>query len=125
MFPGWFATPTDGPTLPFISRVNQIRRENPALQHRLRRGLARHENQGLMAYAKQHAGQRRDLRRQPRRPPRAGGQPSRSRPTWACCRPSPSTTSSRASASTGASARTTRDSTRGRARRTSSRWRPT
>ena len=46
----------DGPMLPFISRINQVRRENPALQHLSDVAWLDTQNEGLMAYAKQHAG---------------------------------------------------------------------
>ena len=46
----------DGPMLPFIARVNQIRRENPALQHLSNVAWLETHNDQLMAYAKQHGG---------------------------------------------------------------------
>jgi len=46
----------DGPMLPFIARVNQIRRENPALQHLSNVAWLETHNEQLMAYVKQHAG---------------------------------------------------------------------
>jgi starch synthase (maltosyl-transferring) len=44
----------DGPMLPFIARVNQIRRENPALQHLSNVAWLETHNDQLMAYVKQH-----------------------------------------------------------------------
>jgi starch synthase (maltosyl-transferring) len=44
----------DGPMLPFISRINQIRRENPALQHLSNVAWLDTQNDQLMAYVKQH-----------------------------------------------------------------------
>jgi starch synthase (maltosyl-transferring) len=46
----------DGPMLPFIARVNQIRRENPALQHLSDVAWLDTQNDQLMAYVKQHGG---------------------------------------------------------------------
>jgi starch synthase (maltosyl-transferring) len=46
----------DGPMLPFIARVNEIRRENPALQHLTGVAWLETANEQLMAYVKQHAG---------------------------------------------------------------------
>jgi starch synthase (maltosyl-transferring) len=46
----------DGPMLPFIARVNHIRRENPALQHLSNIAWLETQNDQLMAYVKQHAG---------------------------------------------------------------------
>ena len=46
----------DGPMLPFIARVNQIRRENPALQHLSDVAWLETQNDQLMAYVKQYAG---------------------------------------------------------------------
>ncbi len=60
--------------LPFIARVNEIRRENPALQHLSGVAWLETANDQLMAYVKQHAGNAMIVRRQPRPAPRAGGQ---------------------------------------------------
>jgi starch synthase (maltosyl-transferring) len=46
----------DGPMLPFIARVNEIRRENPALQHLSDVAWLDTQNDQLMAYVKQYAG---------------------------------------------------------------------
>jgi starch synthase (maltosyl-transferring) len=46
----------DGPMLPFIARLNHIRRENPALQVLTGLTFLETHNEGLIAYAKQHAG---------------------------------------------------------------------
>jgi starch synthase (maltosyl-transferring) len=46
----------DGPMLPFIARVNAIRRENPALQHLSNVAWLDTHNDQLMAYVKQHGG---------------------------------------------------------------------
>jgi starch synthase (maltosyl-transferring) len=46
----------DGPMLPFIARVNQIRRENPALQYLTNVAWLDTQNDQLMAYVKQHGG---------------------------------------------------------------------
>jgi starch synthase (maltosyl-transferring) len=46
----------DGPMLPFIARVNQIRRENPALQHLSNVAWLETYNDQLMAYVKQQEG---------------------------------------------------------------------
>jgi starch synthase (maltosyl-transferring) len=46
----------DGPMLPFIARVNEIRRENPALQHLSNIAWLDTQNDQLMAYLKQHGG---------------------------------------------------------------------
>jgi starch synthase (maltosyl-transferring) len=46
----------DGPMLPFIARVNEIRRENPALQHLSNIAWLETQNDQLMAYLKQHGG---------------------------------------------------------------------
>ncbi|MBA3406786.1 MAG: alpha-1,4-glucan--maltose-1-phosphate maltosyltransferase [Solirubrobacterales bacterium] len=46
----------DGPMLPFMARVNQIRRENPALQQLTGVAWLETANDQLMAYVKQHAG---------------------------------------------------------------------
>ena len=46
----------DGPMLPFIGRMNQIRRENPALQHLSDVAWLDTQNDQLMAYIKQYAG---------------------------------------------------------------------
>jgi starch synthase (maltosyl-transferring) len=46
----------DGPMLPFIARVNAIRRENPALQHLSDVAWLDTQNDQLMAYVKQYAG---------------------------------------------------------------------
>ena len=42
--------------LPFIARVNQVRRENPALQHLSDVAWLDTQNDQLMAYIKQYAG---------------------------------------------------------------------
>jgi starch synthase (maltosyl-transferring) len=42
--------------LPFIARLNHIRRENPALQVLTGLTFLETHNEGLIAYAKQHAG---------------------------------------------------------------------
>jgi len=44
----------DGPMLPYIQRMNQIRRENPALQHLSNVGWLDTYNDQVMAYLKQH-----------------------------------------------------------------------
>ena len=44
----------DGPMLPYIQRMNQIRRENPALQHLSTVGWLDTYNDQVMAYLKQH-----------------------------------------------------------------------
>jgi starch synthase (maltosyl-transferring) len=46
----------DGPMLPFIARVNEIRRENVALQHLSDVAWLDTQNDQLMAYVKQYAG---------------------------------------------------------------------
>jgi starch synthase (maltosyl-transferring) len=46
----------DGPMLPFIGRMNAIRRENPALQHLSDVAWLETQNDQLMAYVKQYAG---------------------------------------------------------------------
>jgi starch synthase (maltosyl-transferring) len=46
----------DGPMLPFIGHVNEIRRENVALQHLSDVAWLDTQNDQLMAYVKQHAG---------------------------------------------------------------------
>src|SRR4029079_9872714 len=46
----------DGPMLPFIARVNEIRRENPALQYLSNLAWLEPQNDQLMAYLKQHGG---------------------------------------------------------------------
>ena len=46
----------DGPMLPFIARVNRIRRENPALQYLSDVAWLDTQNDQLMAYVKQHGG---------------------------------------------------------------------
>ncbi len=46
----------DGPMLPFIARINQVRRENPALQYLSNVAWLDTQNDNLMAYHKQHAG---------------------------------------------------------------------
>ena len=46
----------DGPMLPFMARVNEIRRANPALQQLSDVAWLETANDQLMAYAKQHAG---------------------------------------------------------------------
>jgi starch synthase (maltosyl-transferring) len=46
----------DGELLPMIQRVNQARRENPALQHLSNVTFLGTENEALLAYAKQSAG---------------------------------------------------------------------
>jgi starch synthase (maltosyl-transferring) len=46
----------DGPLLPFIQTVNQVRRENPALQHFANITFLDTHNDGLIAYAKQAQG---------------------------------------------------------------------
>ena len=46
----------DGPMLPFIARVNQIRHENVALQHLSDVAWLDGQNDQLMAYVKQYAG---------------------------------------------------------------------
>jgi len=46
----------DGPLLPFIRTVNEIRRENPALQHFANVTFLDTQNDGLIAYAKQAQG---------------------------------------------------------------------
>ena len=68
-----------GRCCPFIARVNQIRRENPALQHLSNIAWLETHNDQLMAYVKQHGGNAIDHRRQPRPAPRAGGQRDRAR----------------------------------------------
>jgi len=45
-----------GPMLPFFSRLNQIRRESPALQVLTGTHFLETHNEGLVAYARQHAG---------------------------------------------------------------------
>ena len=64
----------DGPMLPFIARVNEIRRENPALQHLSDVAWLDTANEALIAYVKTWGGNRDHRRRQPRSPPRPGGQ---------------------------------------------------
>ena len=44
----------DGPMLPYIQRMNQIRRENPALQHLSNVAWLDTYNDQVMAYLKQH-----------------------------------------------------------------------
>ena len=57
-----------------IRRLNEIRRENPALQQlSQRRASSRPSNDALVAYAKQAPRQHGDRRRQPRPAQRAGG----------------------------------------------------
>jgi len=46
----------DGPMLPFIGRINEIRRRNPALQHLSDVAWLDTQNDQLMAYLKQYAG---------------------------------------------------------------------
>jgi starch synthase (maltosyl-transferring) len=46
----------DGPLLPMAQRLNQIRRENPALQHLSNITFLETANEALIAYAKQTAG---------------------------------------------------------------------
>jgi starch synthase (maltosyl-transferring) len=46
----------DGPMLPFVARLNDIRRENPALQVLTGLTFLETHNEGLIAYVKQHAG---------------------------------------------------------------------
>ncbi len=46
----------NGPMLPFIQRLNQIRRNNPALQVLTGLTFLETHNEGLIAYTKQHAG---------------------------------------------------------------------
>ena len=46
----------DGPMLPFIARINQVRRDNPALQYLSDVSWLETQNDNLMAYLKQHAG---------------------------------------------------------------------
>ncbi len=46
----------DGPMLPFIAQLNEIRRENPALQHLSNVAWLDTQNDNLMAYLKQHEG---------------------------------------------------------------------
>ena len=46
----------DGPMLPFIARVNAVRRENPALQHLSNVAWLDTQNDQLMAYVKQRGG---------------------------------------------------------------------
>jgi starch synthase (maltosyl-transferring) len=46
----------DGPLLPMIRRLNEIRRENPALQHFSNIRFLDAQNDNLIAYAKQHPG---------------------------------------------------------------------
>ena len=46
----------DGPMLPFIRRLNEIRRENPALQIVTGTSFLETHNDGLVAYARQHVG---------------------------------------------------------------------
>jgi starch synthase (maltosyl-transferring) len=46
----------DGPLLPMIRRLNEIRHENPALQHLSNVFWLETRNDALMAYAKQHPG---------------------------------------------------------------------
>ena len=108
--------------LPFIARVNEIRRENPALQHLSDIAWLDTANESLIAYIKTLGRQPRSSSRSTstRTTPRRAA--SRSPRTSGCRRPSGSPICSRASASTGASARTTSASTRGRARRTSCGW---
>jgi starch synthase (maltosyl-transferring) len=45
----------DGPMLPYVRRMNEIRRENPALQHLSNVAWLETYNDQIMAYAKQHA----------------------------------------------------------------------
>ena len=46
----------DGPMLPFIARMNEIRRANPAFQHLSDVAWLDTQNDALMAYVKQHGG---------------------------------------------------------------------
>ena len=46
----------DGPLLPLVARLNQIRRENPALQQLDNISSSRRENDALIAYAKRRGG---------------------------------------------------------------------
>ena len=56
----------DGPLLPLIRRINEIRRENPALQQLSNVCFLETENDALIAYAKQLPGNTRHRRRQHR-----------------------------------------------------------
>ena len=46
----------DGPLLPLVRRLNQVRRENPALQHLDNLAFLETENEHLLAYAKRERG---------------------------------------------------------------------
>ena len=64
----------DGPLLPLIKRLNDARRDNPALQRLDNLTFLETENDQLIAYLKRSRRQYRDHRRQPR-PPLHPGRP--------------------------------------------------
>ena len=63
----------DGPLLPLIQRLNQIRRENPALHYLSNVTFLETANDALIAYAKQAQGNTMITRGQHRPPPGPGG----------------------------------------------------
>ena len=71
----------DGPLLPMVRRINEIRRENPALQRLENVTFIDSYNEALIAYVKSVAGQHGDLRREHRPPQRAGGRRRHPRPS--------------------------------------------
>ena len=82
----------DGPLLPMIQQLNQIRRENPALQNLENVTFLDTANDALIAYAKHVAGQHDHHCRQHRPPPGPGGprdRPRQPRPAAHLHRPRP------------------------------------
>ena len=110
----------DGPLLPMIRRINEIRQENPALQILSERLLARDPQRRADGVRQAGAGQLPHHRRQPRPAPRPGGRRPDPRPARAARPSSRSTTCSPATTTTGASAPTTSGSTPAPTRPTSS-----
>ena len=65
--------PLDGPLLPLIKRLNEVRRDNPALAAAVQRHLPGHRQRRTDRLRQARRGQYRDHRREPRPPPDPGG----------------------------------------------------
>ena len=102
----------DGPLLPLVQRLNEIRRDNPALQYFENVELLETESEHLFAFAKRWERQYRGRGDEPRPDSRARGPRASSRRTSACRRRSPARSSYRRAVRVAASAATSSASAR-------------